>query len=220
MSGVVLVPRRLIANADVASGGPSTVDPVSGSAHNGIDHGRRFQRFATPSPATAADVRPPCEPSPQVLGQFAAGRVPFVRFLGQVPCRQIVSSSAGIRRMLVSQWWWWRVQRMEDDNFQRAGERDLPAQKLVERHAQAVLVAGGLGLIAFAASLLGGQVGGRAEDRTDLRQLDAAGSEASQTEVGQVGPIFAVKQDIGRLDIAMDDSLLMGSVRARRQGHR
>jgi hypothetical protein len=114
--------------------------------------------------------------------------------------------------MFGAQRWWRRIERVKQDDFQRTSERHLAAQELVELYAQTLLIAGGLSLVALAAGLLGSEISGRAQDRADLRQLDAAGRQASQTEVGQVRSVVGVEQHVGRLDVAMDDSLLMGGV--------
>ena len=47
------------------------------------------------------------------------------------------------------------MQRIEDHHLEWTGERDLAGKQFVERHAQTILIAGGLSLIALAAGLLG-----------------------------------------------------------------
>src|SRR5262249_60804925 len=62
-----------------------------------------------------------------------------------------------------------------------------------------------------AAGVLGGHVGGRAEDGAGARRAVAA-EALGQSEVGDLGPAVGVEQDVGRLEVAVDDAGLVGGV--------
>ena len=64
----------------------------------------------------------------------------------------------------------------------------------------------------FAFGLFGRHVGGRAEDLAVHRHRHFARFAAGQAEVHEVRLAVAVDHDVGRLQVAMDDALLVGMV--------
>jgi hypothetical protein len=87
----------------------------------------------------------------------------------------------------------------------------LPGQQLVQDDADGVDVGAGVDAVPLAARLLGTHVRRRAgEARPGAEVLLAQG----QTEVGHDGAAVSVQQDVGRLDVAVDEAMPMGMVQA------
>ena len=63
-----------------------------------------------------------------------------------------------------------------------------------------------------AGGLLGRDVGRRAQELTLGGQGRFVGVAVGQAEVHQPGPVRAVEEDVGRLDVAVNDALLVGVV--------
>jgi hypothetical protein len=100
------------------------------------------------------------------------------------------------------------------DLLQRLGHRLAaeggPAgEQGVEDGAEAVDVAGGGHRAAPARGLLGRHVGRRPQDRPALRQLAVAADPPGQPEVADVGLAVVIDQDVGRLEVAVEDAALM-----------
>ncbi len=91
-----------------------------------------------------------------------------------------------------------------------AAERPLAGQHLVEDHAQAVDVAAGVDVVRLAARLFGRHVGRRAHDLAVRRHRLAVGVALGEAEVGDVRPALAVEEDVRRLDVAVDDAVVVG----------
>src|SRR5439155_11605395 len=79
--------------------------------------------------------------------------------------------------------------------------------KLVQDDAQAVDVAAGVNAMAFATGLFGTHVARSARPGRSLAEIDVA---QGQAEVGDNRIAFGVEQDVGRLDVAVDQAALMG----------
>src|SRR5439155_24786435 len=88
-------------------------------------------------------------------------------------------------------------------------------EQFVEDDAQAVNVGAGVHAVPFAAGLLGTHVGGRAGEGGPGAELLLAQGLA---EIADVGPARGVEQDVGRLDVAVDDAVLVGVVQGLRDG--
>ena len=81
-------------------------------------------------------------------------------------------------------------------------------QQLVQRQAQRIDVAAG---VALAFERLRRHVAQRAQDVAGVRQIVAAGSgHLGQAEVGDPHRAAHVQQQVGRLDVAVQDALLVG----------
>ena len=90
-----------------------------------------------------------------------------------------------------------------------AAERRAAGQEGVEDRPQAVDVAGRRHGPAPARGLLGRHVGRRAHDRAAVGQLAVALDPLGQAEIGHVGLALLVEQDVGRLEIAVQDAPLV-----------
>ncbi len=88
------------------------------------------------------------------------------------------------------------------------GERGPQGQHLVERGAQRVDVAAAVG---DAPEPLGGHEPQRPDQVVRLREIVAL-DQLGQAEVGDPDVALGVEQEIGRLDVAMDDPLAVGVV--------
>ena len=91
-----------------------------------------------------------------------------------------------------------------------AFEWRLSCQERIENGAQPVDVGRRRDRAATAQRLLRGHVGGRSHDRAGLGQLDALVKPLGQAEVRDVRLALLVQQDVGRLEVAVQDSPLVG----------
>ena len=87
-----------------------------------------------------------------------------------------------------------------------------PVKQLVEHHAGAVDVGAHVDPVRFTAGLFGRHVGRRAEHLAVLSHDGVFGFALGQAEVHQVRMAERVEQDIGGLDVAVDDTLAVGAV--------
>ena len=87
------------------------------------------------------------------------------------------------------------------------GERHLAGEQLEEQAAERVDVDAGVDLAA--GDLLGSDVIERADEAAGLGQAGLGGDVAGDAEVGDVGvlgALAAAEQDVGRLDVAVDQA--------------
>ena len=99
------------------------------------------------------------------------------------------------------------------DPFHRVGaaEREDAREHLIERYAERIEVAAGIDGAVHAPGLLGRHIGERARD--DLGRLGGlalARQAESNAEAGQARkPVGAIHQDVGRLDVLVDEAAPM-----------
>lgn len=98
-----------------------------------------------------------------------------------------------------------RVDNMVHDRDGAALERPPAGEHPVQHDASRIEV--GPLVDALASNLLGRHVGGRADDCPRLRQ--AAAVEMGDAEIGDLDPPAAGQDDVRRLDVAMDDAVLV-----------
>ena len=78
--------------------------------------------------------------------------------------------------------------------------------------AQGVLVDEGTGAVPLASGLLGGHVIGRTDDGSATGLIRVVPDAFGQAEVGDLGTTVGGQEDVGRLEVAVDDPLHMGGV--------
>jgi hypothetical protein len=101
----------------------------------------------------------------------------------------------------------------EDGELALALERHPPGQRLVEHAGQRVDVGAAIDLLAL--DLLRRDVGDRAHEGLLSGQAARARGVLGQPEVRQVRVVVAADQDVGRLDVAVDQPVGMGLVERR-----
>ena len=84
--------------------------------------------------------------------------------------------------------------------------RDPASQKLVEDYTGGEDIRAGVDRPWILDHFRGGVVGGAENDALALALI----GEAGQSEVADLGPFLAVQEDVGRLDVAVQDARLMG----------
>src|SRR5262249_4536601 len=94
----------------------------------------------------------------------------------------------------------------------RPFERWPPGQTLVEDGTQGIDVGCGRYLIGGSADLLGRHVTWRPQDLALPRYGVLSLQELGQPKIGDLGDPVLGKQDVGRLQVTVDDSALMGEV--------
>ena len=173
-----------------------------GREHRGAlgvgQHLRRVGRFAAVHPD-------------QVGAHLRGGLVAVVRVLGQrlEHHRVQLGGDAGMalrrrHRILADVLVGHRDRRVTD-------ERRLAGEDFVQHAAQRVDV--GAGVDGLAAGLLGGQVLGGADHRGGLRDAVAAvGDRAGDAEVHHLHRAGLADHDVGGLDVAVDDAVLVAEV--------
>ena len=101
---------------------------------------------------------------------------------------------------------------VEDLDVSTAGVGGLAGQQGVQDCAQAIDVGGRREAPLHARRLLRRHVGRSPHDGARLRQVAVALDAPGQAEVGHVRLAVLVDQDVGRLQVAMEDAALMGVV--------
>ena len=187
----------------------------SGQAHEGRhrDHQQQGSRRFSPCPLQP----PPHDGGPsrpdwltrqvavKVLGQCLGGGVAFVRLFREAfqADRHQVARNPGLQagrgdRLLLGD--------LSDGLHHRgAFERRPSGQHLVEDRAQGVDVGGRTDLVNSPPRLLGGHVTGRAQDRAGVSQLAALLNPFGQAEVRDLGDVVRREEDVGGLQVAVDD---------------
>ena len=85
-----------------------------------------------------------------------------------------------------------------------------PVKQRVQDGSQGVDVGRRAGEVRPPLGLLRRHVAGRAEDRLGPGQVAVGVEDLGQAEVGDLGRSVGVEQDIGRLEVAVDDPLVVG----------
>ena len=143
----------------------------------------------------------------QVVGQRGGRTIAIGRRLGQALQADQFQSVRHPRIELP------RIARFPPEDVQQRvqgvfpPERRLAGEQFVEDRAQAVNVGGGADLGTVAGGLLGGHVAGRAGDHARGRRLGAGHENLGQAEVGHVGLVVAVQEDVRGLQVAMHHAL-------------
>ncbi len=88
-------------------------------------------------------------------------------------------------------------------------ERTPTGQEFIQHDSQAENVGPPIDQMAFTANLFRTHVRQRADDRVGLAVVFLSQRHA---EVGQIRPVVEVEQNVGRLNVAMDDSFQMGDM--------
>ena len=172
---------------------------------------RRHQRHShSARPIRRATDRPVLEEPAQVVGQVFRAGVPLARVLfeafqadGLEFAREVALQAARRQRVLLGR-------LAEGRQRRRALEWRPPGEHLVEDRAQGVDVGGGGDVRGRAAGLLGGHVAGRPHDVARPRQAGLALHQLGQAEVGDLRDALLGQHDVGRLEVAMDDPVLVG----------
>jgi hypothetical protein len=152
------------------------------------------------------------EESVEVVGQGAAVGVAALRLLSkalQADCFQVTRNLG-----LESRWRHWLLGA---DLLDRVRRRHSPEgrsarEQFVEDGAEGVLVDEWAGVMGLAAGLLRGHVVGRTDDCAGTRLVDVVAEAYGQAEVGDLGTAVGGKEDVRRLEVAVDDPLEMGGV--------
>ncbi len=186
--------------------------------HQGGGGGPAARPLGQPrQPADGAGVdRLPVQEALQVVGQGLGAGVAAGRVLLEALQADRLQVRAGVR---VEQGGADRLGLAHQDerlDGVLAAERRAARQQVVEDGAQAVHVGGG-GQAPVGQRLLGRHVAGRAEDHATLRQGGAPLDALGQAEVGDVGLAPLVEEDVGRLEVAVQDAALVRVVH--RAGH-
>ena len=146
-----------------------------------------------------------------LLGDRGQRREAVGRILGQHlqaerfgPQIKIGTQLAGWRRILRDD--------LRHHRAQRAAKRQLAGEHLVEDHAQAELVGRGTDFVGSPVDLFGRHVGGRADEHAALRDSHVlvALELPRQAEVHDDWLVPLVDHDVGRLEIAVHDAVLVG----------
>ena len=149
--------------------------------------------------------RPVFQESPQVLGQGLGRAVPLRRVLLQALQGDRLQVARRARHQPRRRHRLGRLDLLERLQDRRPPERRTTDQEFVQDHAQRVDVGERADLLGLALGLLGGHVAGRAQDRLGRRQARFDVQALGQAEVGDLGRAVGGDQDVGRLQVAVDD---------------
>ena len=174
--------------------------------------GRRFAHFHPRLP----DRSPPgLDRVAVAIAVQVVGEVPG----GDIPLPGVFLQAFQADRLQVARHAWDQPRRghrvVVDDLAERLHrrlslERRAPGQDLIEDRAQGIGIRGRSDVLGVPAGLLGGHVAGRAHDLTGLGLPAVRFQPLGQAEVGDLGDPLVGEQDIGRLEISVNDPALMG----------
>ena len=182
--------------------------PRSGVGGRGRgEPGRRFEDQAVPQERITAVTHRVLEGR----GEFAGAGESVAGRLGHRPGEHGVQRSIHVGPEGDGARWWLVLVRPQDPDGIGRRERDPPGQALEEDAAQRVRV--GAPVNWPAGRDLGGHVVDGAEDLARAGGIPHAGRD--RREVGQEDPPAFTEEDVGRLDIAMDDPGRVRGVEAR-----
>ena len=89
-------------------------------------------------------------------------------------------------------------------------ERRPPGEQLVKDRPQRIHVGRGSDGAGIALGLLGGHIARRAKDSAAFREAIVSIQDLGEAEVGDLGTTGRVKQNVGRLEVAVHNPLAMG----------
>ncbi len=163
---------------------------------------RRGARRARPDPLSGQEAA-------QVVPDLAGVPVPFARLLGEALPDDPVEVAVDARVELDQ-----RPRLLGEDLHHEVEERvglegGPPGEDLVEERAEAVDVGVGADPVELPVGLLRCHVGGRPDQGPGLGQAFGTGEALGEPEVGDPRPSGPVDQHVGRLDVAVDDPLLV-----------
>ena len=110
------------------------------------------------------------------------------------------------------------LDQLEGLDNRRPLERRPSGQQLVEDRPERVGVRGAAYLARLPLGLLGGHVAGRAHDDAGPRQAAVDGQALGEAEVRDLGRLLPGQQDIGRLEVTVDDLQPVGLGHPQGQG--
>ena len=205
--GVVLVERPQPLGDDL-DGGPTRGRIRGGRSRRGLQGraGRRGGRPAGRSPARGAVG---LEEVPQVLGQVAGRAVPLRRPLGQHLLADPLQLAGDRVVDLPGRTRLDGGDLIHDLGMRVAPERPAAGEQLVEDDAQAEDVRAAIDPVPLAPGLLGAHVGRRPGQPGPLAVVLVP---QRQPEVGDARLARRVEQDVGRLDVAVDQAPRVGVV--------
>ncbi len=154
-------------------------------------------------------VRGRFEIMPEILGHVAGSRVPFGRPLGDcLQANPLELAGNGVVD-LAGRAWLGADDLTQDMLGRVAAKRPAAGQQFVENNPDAEDVGPTVDEMALAAGLFGAGVGHRSREP---RTLAVVFILHGQPEVGQIGHAEFIDQDVGRLDVAMEEVAGMGIV--------
>jgi hypothetical protein len=134
--------------------------------------------------------------------ELGAGRISVGRTLRQRPAHHVLEPGRGGRGLFEV--------GVEDGRLGGTGKGGLAGEGFVEEAGERVLIGPPVDVLPL--DLLRGDVGGRAQREAGLEAGRLVGEAAGEPEVGQVDVTVVCDEDVGRLDVAVDESARVGGV--------
>ena len=190
------------------------IEATSTAAVSAAIAGRRWHQSQEPlsGPDPPGGDRPRVEPRSQVIRQGLCACVPPSRVLLQALQADRLEVARDLRvepRRRLGRPAPHRVERVD---HALAAERGLARKQGVEDRPQAVDVGRRGDRSAMPRRLLGAHVCRRSQDHAGSRHLEVGLDPLGQAEVGDVRMPLVIDQDVGRLQVAMQDAPHMGMV--------
>ena len=162
------------------------------------------------------------EPAVEIVGEFRGASVASARFPGEALEAEGVEQAGipggkvtvGRGRGVHPGWRDGGFLRGPAQGLQRGcgGKRGLAAQQFVQDGTQAVDIAGDRGLGRPAPGHFRRQVVGGAENGEGMGEAAVLVGQPGQPEIGHVRLANGVEEDVGRLEIAVEDAVLVGKM--------